>query len=314
VSVAGADAAGFLESLLTAEIGKLAPGRCVPSAAADRKGHCLADLWVLRLCEGYLLRIHEDRVSPLLDHFAHHRVGEEVAWTVLPDTAPLLLAGPAAADAVREYGLSYMEGECEGGPFDPRAFDPPAPAAIGRGGWMRVREISPADFLIATYGRGPWLETARELRRPPPRASREAFHLRRIEVGTPWFGLDAGDERLVPEAVPSDRISYEKGCYLGQEIIARLHYQGHRNWVLVRIRLRTETVPANATPLLVREGSSVDPAAKAGWVTSAARHPDGEVAALAFVNRHALAPGVVLVLPQGERVTVLGPADGLAGC
>jgi tRNA-modifying protein YgfZ len=101
----------------------------------------------------------------------------------------------------------------------------------------------------------------------------------RIEAGTPRFGREI-DERVLPaEAGLVERaVSFTKGCYPGQEPIARLHYRGHPNRTLRVLRVEGDELPAYDQEL-VHEGKVV------GRVTSSAFRPDGAIVALAYVRR-----------------------------
>jgi folate-binding protein YgfZ len=107
--------------------------------------------------------------------------------------------------------------------------------------------------------------------------SPEELERLRIEAGTPRFGHEL-DERVLPaEAGLVERaVSLTKGCYPGQEPVARLHYRGHANRALRRLRIETETLPERDAEL-VYDGKPV------GRVTSAVR-ADGAVSALAYVR------------------------------
>jgi folate-binding protein YgfZ len=106
--------------------------------------------------------------------------------------------------------------------------------------------------------------------------SGEELELRRIESGVPRWQREL-DDRILPAEAGVDRthISFSKGCYPGQEPVARLHFRGHPNRGL-RI-LELDEVPEYDAPLLY-DGREV------GRVTSAARRPDGSVVALAYVR------------------------------
>ena len=117
-----------------------------------------------------------------------------------------------------------------------------------------------------------------------PTVSAEELELLRIRAGTPAWGKEIDDRVLPAEAGLTERaVSFTKGCYPGQEPIARLHYRGHANRGL-RVLELTE-LPAPDTEL-VYEGKAV------GRITSAARDGDGAVA-LAYVRRE---------VPQGAEL------------
>ncbi|HZT93645.1 MAG TPA: hypothetical protein VE985_04105 [Gaiellaceae bacterium] len=109
-----------------------------------------------------------------------------------------------------------------------------------------------------------------------PTLSEEEVELRRIERGVPRWEREI-DDRILPAEAGLDKthVSFSKGCYPGQEPVARLHFRGHPNR---RLRvLELDELPDYDTPLL-HEGREV------GRVTSAARREDGTVVALAYVR------------------------------
>ena len=109
-----------------------------------------------------------------------------------------------------------------------------------------------------------------------PTLDAEELERRRIEAGVPRWGREI-DERILPAEAGLDvtHVDFGKGCYPGQEPIARLHYRGHPNRGLRVVEL--EEIPEPDTEL-VHEGKAV------GRVTSSARRPDGSVVALAYVR------------------------------
>ena len=109
-----------------------------------------------------------------------------------------------------------------------------------------------------------------------PSLAENELELRRIESGVPRWGREIDDRILTAEAgLDATHVSFSKGCYPGQEPIARLHFRGHPNRGLRRLEL--DELPERDAPLL-HEGREV------GRVTSAARREDGTVVALAYVR------------------------------
>jgi folate-binding protein YgfZ len=109
-----------------------------------------------------------------------------------------------------------------------------------------------------------------------PTIDADELELRRIEAGVPRWGREIDDRVLPAEAgLDATHVSFTKGCYPGQEPVARLHYRGHPNRGL-RVLELAEVPEADAE--LVHEGKPV------GRVTSAARRADGSVVALAYVR------------------------------
>ena len=110
-----------------------------------------------------------------------------------------------------------------------------------------------------------------------PTLGEDELERRRIEAGVPRWGSEI-DERILPAEAGLDEthVSFSKGCYPGQEPVARLHYRGHPNRGLRVVELAE--LPEPDAPLL-HDGREV------GRVTSAARREDGSVVALAYVRR-----------------------------
>jgi folate-binding protein YgfZ len=109
-----------------------------------------------------------------------------------------------------------------------------------------------------------------------PTLAEDALELRRIESAVPRWEHEIDDRILPAEAgLDETHVSFSKGCYPGQEPVARLHYRGHPNRGLRVVEL--DEVPERDAPLL-HDGREV------GRVTSAARREDGSVVALAYVR------------------------------
>jgi len=110
---------------------------------------------------------------------------------------------------------------------------------------------------------------------------------RRIEAGVPRFGVDMHKRVLAPETGQQARaIHYRKGCYVGQEIVARIDARGHTNRTLVKLRLPAPVTPE--TPITL-SGKDV------GRITSSAPASEGNGAvALGYLRHEHIAPGTVL--------------------
>jgi len=347
LQVKGREAGEFLQAMLTQDVARLDAGACVPAALADRKGHFVADLWVLR-ADSWYIRVRSDRMAAVMGVFEQHRIAEDVRWREVDYARHLLLVGPDAA--------RFMDGAVEAAG---RQGTPIHGTVLADGSlWMRVREtrFSPCpgdgqdEFLLAfTTGTPavvapasgapvPWSAVNWTDLATLPLAGWTAFNAARIRSGVPWHGLDGGEERLVPEVVPDDRISYEKGCYLGQETIARLRYQGKMNWKIQRVEIEggvdaTETYDRHdrSSGHGVRTAAAGDPAARApmvagvraaepsdsgdllndkgqrvGWLTSAARTLQGPAPALAFLHRSWRESPGGLRLASGATVSWVG--------
>lgn len=131
----------------------------------------------------------------------------------------------------------------------------------------------------------------------------EACETARIENAVPRFGIDIDESNLAPEAVGENAISYAKGCYIGQEVIARIRTYGQvaKSLRLLRLPEMHRQLPMKGEKLF-NEGKEV------GYITSATKSPKlGGNIALAYVRREANAAGSVVQLgsSQGPDCTVI---------
>jgi folate-binding protein YgfZ len=130
------------------------------------------------------------------------------------------------------------------------------------------------------------------------RASFEVLEALRVEKGLPRFGRDYGPENFPQETGLEEAVSYTKGCYLGQEVVARIHYRGGVQKMLRGLVFDGETAPEPGTALLA-DGR------EAGTVGSVVRSPRlDRMVGLSILHRRAAAPGTRLEVAGGGAVEV----------
>lgn len=133
---------------------------------------------------------------------------------------------------------------------------------------------------------------------PAPPAAPEALEVRRIEAGMPRYGVDVSEDNFPFESQLIRHIDYDKGCYLGQEPVSRVHHQGNASKAMRGLRIQG--------PAPVAAGAQVahPERAKAGTVTSAAVSPDFGSIALAYLHRSVFAPGTEVTV-AGRPATIV---------
>jgi folate-binding protein YgfZ len=147
-----------------------------------------------------------------------------------------------------------------------------------------------AAYPVADYGEPAWEVLDGAVDGDP--VDEDELERLRIRAGTPRVGREIDDRVLPAEAGLTERaVSFGKGCYPGQEPVARLHYRGHANRSLRVLEIEAEEPPPYDAELTY-EGKAV------GRVTSAVPDPSGGVVALAYVRREVPA-GAELQLPGG---------------
>lgn len=147
-----------------------------------------------------------------------------------------------------------------------------------------------------------------------PLSAGEAEALR-VDAGIPKWGAELSPSVLLPEAEMTDAVSYTKGCYVGQEIVARLQARGHTNRALRRILLAEDAPvpPVGATIHVPEDGP--EPGREIGSVTSAAASPSrgGQSIALGYIRKEYFAPGtrVTVQIAQPNGLMFAYPAEVL---
>jgi folate-binding protein YgfZ len=302
VELRGADRASFLHNLCTNDIRKLAPGTGCEAFLTDAQGHTLFFANVFVGAEALVVETVPGQGPGLLAHLDKYLIREKVELVDLTnDWAELLVAGAGAAavlerldqqlPALKPKEMKLLDH------FDAAIVEIPARV-------RRVDCVLPAAWLISCE-RQRVGELWRALRAAGalPCGAR-AVEMARIEAGTPLFGPDIGDRNLPQELARNDRaISFVKGCYLGQETVARIDALGHVNKTLAGVRFDGAEVPTAGTPLS-KDGSEVGKVASAAWSPRLAAP-----LALAYVRRGSEGIGTRLESPVGNAVVVKLPLD-----
>jgi folate-binding protein YgfZ len=276
--VKGRDAAEYLQGQLTNGIEGLEPGAGCYAALLDRKGHLQSDMRVLRLDseDGVWLDLEPEPGPAVLKHLRTYSIGREVeledvgeGWTVYSVIGPRAgeltgfdALGPEHAHRHRDWDGTEILG-----------------VATDLGVDLIVRTERTADLERRLRGAG------------IPEVTEEAAEMIRIESGRPRFGIDMGPEAMPAEAGIVERaVDFEKGCYIGQEPVARLHYRGKPNRTLRGLRLSAAAEVGQPLSLGEKE---------VGKLGSTCLSPALGAIALAIVRREA-ETGAVLAVGDGE--------------
>lgn len=315
LEVRGSDRIRWLDGMLTADVKALekrGEGAGAPALFLTHRGAIVADFHVGRLGDALLLECKRSEIPRIRAALEKRIIADDV---VLEDRSPrhaVLGVEGARADVVVERALG--SGLVSGGEAAP-AGNPAAVAGPGPERWV-AGTIAGAPVLIAGFG---WSgERAQQIRVEPTAcaAVRAALfaaagelgvecvegdeallELLRIEAGIPALGAELDDEVLPPEARLERAIAINKGCYVGQEIVARLRSRGQVNHLLVGLRRDGEE------PFVV--GTVLSVAGRAtGEITSTALSPAEGAIALAFVRREHAEPGTLVELAGGGSARV----------
>ncbi len=280
----GADRHRFLNAYVTCEVKGLEPGEGAYGFFTNPKGGILSDVVVLVHEDRLWLQLPPGQESPVAAHLRKYVLADRVEVRPLEDMLPLSLLGPRAAEA--------LETEL-----------PPA------GDWRHVRaRVHGTEVALQRTGRlgaeayTLWvsasiadhlMERLLEVPGVVP-AGFEALEVLRTEAGLARFGRDFGPENFPQETGAEEAaVSYTKGCYLGQEVVARIHYRGGVQKTLKGLDFGFGPAPEPGAPLL-HDGRE---AGKATTVVDSAAL--GRPIGLAILHRRAAEPGTRLDLPGG---------------
>lgn len=244
-----------LQGLVTCDVDKPGDGSQLFGALLTNKGMIVAPLWITRLQDSILVAlpgeaaagIHEVMVRSLPPRLCRH---EEVTGT----TIGLGLHGPRAGEVLAQLVGPVPEGGAATSPYANDRVVVAASTARGAPGYDVVVSVALARALTddllssgATSGSAALRERSR------------------IIAGIPRLGAEIDERTLPQEARLEDlgAISYTKGCYLGQETVARVHFRGHANRRLAALAL--DTAPATLPLELALGGKPVGRLTSAAW-------------------------------------------------
>jgi folate-binding protein YgfZ len=303
LEVGGKDRAAFLNNFLTNETWSKATKQGMPAGTGvyafllNGKGRVVADMNVLELGDKIYLEM-DRRLIPTVRSVLEKYVFTEKVTFATPEVRVLGMYGPGAIGVLQEAGATLAElaelavrAVGVGGATCWAAGD----ATCGAGG---VKLMVPAGDVGGDVGKvwealvKPYQEqTNKRTLRPVGWAM---FNACRIEAGRPIFGIDFSDESLPAETGAFERaVSVTKGCYLGQEIVARMYARQQVAKRLVGLRMEDDALPTSGAEVLTESGDRV------GQVSSSTLSPVlGRAAiALATVKKGFFEEGTVVKVP-----------------
>ncbi|MDQ2622530.1 MAG: folate-binding protein [Actinomycetota bacterium] len=241
IEVTGPDAAEFVHGQVTNEIEALEPGSGCYALLLDRKGKLQADMRVLRTSPAELLiETGVPTRDRLLKHLGMYKIGRKVDVTPAERTT-VSLVGPGAIDVT---GLA---------PGDEHDF---TSTRIAGADCLAVATDLGID-IVCEPGDAAAVREELQAKRAIP-VSSEAVEILRVESGRPRFGSEMTEASMPAEAGIVDRaISFTKGCYIGQEPVARLHYKGRPNRHLRGLRFEGAVEAGDTVRLGERELGTV---------------------------------------------------------
>jgi aminomethyltransferase len=269
----GEDRVRLLHAMTTNHVEQLAPGGGCYAFLLDSQGHILGDVNLFCEADHLLLDTEPETSRKIFEHINRYIIADDVTLEdTTASTATLAIEGPQAAEVLASLGAPVPEAAHAHVEWGPRTV-------------ARVDSTGAGGFFLF-FPTGEKSELARQLEAAGAAAATpEDALIVRLENGRPRYGEDITEGHIPQETQMLHAVHFNKGCYIGQEIVERVRSRGHVNRLLVRLAIDGERPPAPGTKFT------------AGEITSSAYSPTlGKVIAFGYVRaEHARAGNKLLV-------------------
>lgn len=295
----GADRQVFLHNMLSNAIKDLAPGQGCRAELLDDRGHVVADMRVYAGAEDLLIDLEPGDAASIREKLEKFVIMDDVTFRDDTDGLALVtVSGPKAEEVVRHLDLPVPP---PGRYTHVRGTREASDIHITRSRWTGTTDldlyisVDAADGLRAGIAEAVTNLGGHEI-------TPEAFEVLRVEAGVPAQATELHDRLPLEAQLEKDTegVSLNKGCYLGQEILARIDARGHVNRLLVGLVLEGKEPPTRGAAIHA-DGKEV------GKITSSAFSPTLDSAiALAYIRREVSTPGTALrVADTSAKVSAL---------
>lgn len=295
VRATGDDRFEFLGGMLSNRVVGLAVGEGNHTTMSDPQGHTLADAWLCNQDDAILLETEPDLQMKLMASLERFLITEDVTLEDATGRQAVLgVHGPSASIVIQKVIEQPVPDLADGHSICLRGSSQGLPGPSGTIVVARRYLGEPGYDLWCSLeaASGMWEGLVESGASP---IGYEASERLRIEAGIPRYGVDYGEEAIVLEAGLEGAVDFTKGCFIGQEPIAKMHYRGKPRRLITGLRLSGEELPMRGTPLL-------DADREVGQVTSSAPSGRaGHLIALGTVRRGYDEPGTILHLPDGRE-------------
>ena len=284
--VTGRDRTRWLNGMVSNNIRDLTPGHGVYSFLLNAQGHILADMCVFNRGESLLIETDRSQLEKLLGLLKKYIIMDQVVLSEAGQTLTTTLGieGPRATQVLTRLGIEPSELqplEVEERMWNDVSMSLARSLQGGYTMWLSPENAAKVWEALAAAGATP--------------VGGEAWELWRVASGMPQYGVDIRERDLPQETRQEHALNFRKGCYIGQEIVERIHSRGavHRHF----IGFIFEGQPPSAGTTIQRDGREL------GELTSMALLPSGKAVGLGYLRREAGEAGTALDI-DGVRATV----------
>ena len=294
LALTGADRLSFLQGLISNDLRTLTSGQGLYGAFLTQQGKVLGDCRVLCTDDSFILDVWEPIKQKILDHLNRYLVADEVEIDDFTDRhATFSLQGPHSEALLEKFVAKDQH------PQQPLSHSTVFIAGVeirivcysdtGENGFDLTVPITEVEDIARQF-------TAAALEYSAKWVGEEARELLRIEAGIPLYGVDVTEDNLILETGLNHAVSFNKGCYLGQEVVERIRSRGHVNKNLSGLVIEGEKAAAAGSRIL-----SADK--EVGRVTSSVYSPAlRSPIALGYIHRDFQSPGTRLLVRHDPEV------------
>ena len=285
----GRDHAKLLQRLVSNDVKKLTPGQGTYATLLNAQGHIVVDLRLYCAEESFIVDTEADLRDKAIQSFRRFIIADQVELEPL-ELYALAFQGPRAKGLLEKTLHIDLPAMNEFDHFSTNYAGFPVrvvrASSTGEEGYEVWTNAAGMEAVWgAACGQAPTYDMLA--------CGIEALESLRIEAGIPRYGSELGEDVIPLEAGLLNALSFNKGCYIGQEIVERARSRGHVNWKLTGLIVDSEQPPQPGLKALV-EGREV------AEVTSSCVSPTlGKTIALAYVRREFTEPGSKLAFTSG---------------
>lgn len=297
IRLSGKEHIKFLQGILSNDVKKLQVGNGQYSTFLTPKGRMIADIRLCKKSDSVLLDLEPGLNERVKELFLKYKISYKVDIEDVTDSLSLISVNGPNAKKLTEKTLGQQIPDLK--EYDFITCDTDGKELL-IANMKRTLETG-FDIFVSSDGTNKTLwesliAQGEELNAKP--VGLDAFETLRIEAGIPRFGVDMDENTIPIEAGLWNALSFEKGCYVGQEVIARIKWRGHVNWNLIGFKIDGNDIPKKDSKIMRGER-------EIGYITSGAFSPKlNQVIALGYIRREFNNPGIQVTIKTESNKTV----------
>jgi glycine cleavage system T protein len=287
----------FLQGMLTNDVLKLEQGKGIYACLLTAKGKMVTDMKVYRNSDSVLVELEAGLNEKIKELLLRFRLSFKASIEDLTESVALISIQGPKSKKLLELILSEQIPELKEYEFIKRNLDGTEVliARVNRTGETGFDIFTPSDTAPRVWNL--LLDTKKPDLKPRP-VGKQALEMLRIEAGIPVYGIDMDENTIPIEAGLWHALSFDKGCYIGQEVIARIRWRGHVNRHLVGFEIEAQNIPKRGDRVIIDER-------EVGYITSATFSPFlQKPVAIGYIRREFREAGTrtLIKLDSGELI------------